>query len=74
MCLSCGCNRAWDSHGGYNDHITLQKVLDAAQAAGVDPDDVINNIENTYAAFVDHDFNDVDDVPDGYNGGDSDDN
>lgn len=60
MCLSCGCNRAWDNHGGFNSHITLQGILDAAQAAGIDPDDVVNNIENTYAGFVDHDFNDVD--------------
>jgi hypothetical protein len=60
MCLSCGCGQAWDNHDGYN-HITLQSVLDAAKAAGIDPDDVVNNIENTYAGFVDHDFVDIDD-------------
>jgi hypothetical protein len=60
MCLSCGCNTPWDDHGGYN-HITMQNVLDAAKAAGCDPDDVINNIENGYASFVDHDFVDLDD-------------
>lgn len=61
MCLSCGCNIPWDNHGGYSGHITLQNILDAAKAAGVDPDDVVNNIENGYAGFVDHDFQDIDD-------------
>lgn len=70
MCLSCGCRKAWDNHDGYN-HITLQNVLDAAKAAGIDPDDVVNNIENTYASFVDHDFNDVDDPSSGGFDGDS---
>ena len=60
MCLSCGCGVPWDDHNGYN-HITMQNVLDAAKAAGCDPDDVVNNIENGYACFVDHDFTDVDD-------------
>lgn len=61
MCLSCGCNVPWDNHDNYSGNITLQSILDAAKAAGIDPDDVVNNIENGYARFVDHDFEDVDD-------------
>lgn len=68
MCLSCGCNIPWDNHDQYGAHITLQSILDAAKAAGIDPDDVVNNIENGYAGFVDHDFNDVDDSADSDDG------
>jgi hypothetical protein len=71
MCLSCGCNIVYDNHDNYG-NITMQNIMDAAKAGGVDPDDVINNIENTYARFVDHDFEDIDNVDsDDDNGDDS---
>jgi hypothetical protein len=60
MCLSCGCMDPDDSHGNpYN--ITIQSVWDAANAGGVDTaEQVVNNIENTYALKVDDHFNDID--------------
>lgn len=72
MCLSCGCNIPWDNHDVYGGNITLQNILDAAKIAGLDPDDVVNNIENGYAQFVDHDFQDIDESDDSDQNGDSD--
>jgi hypothetical protein len=60
VCLSCGCQRPGDSHEEYNS-ITVQKIYDAAVAAGIEPGDVINNIENTYALRVaNQPFHDID--------------
>ncbi len=60
MCLSCGCNSPGDDHNDFR-NITIQKLWDAAQAAGMaNPAQAVNNIENTYALKVDPDFDDID--------------
>lgn len=60
MCLSCGCGDPDNDHNNYG-NITVQKLFDAANAVGIDVEDVVNNIENTYALKVaNRPFRDVD--------------
>jgi hypothetical protein len=63
MCLSCGCDIVYDDHGNYGT-ITIQDIYNAAKVSGISPDDVINNIENSYGREFDHEFTDIDDDDD----------
>jgi len=44
MCLSCGCGEPQESHDD-PDNITLRTIERAASAAGIEPADVVRNIE-----------------------------
>jgi hypothetical protein len=48
MCMSCGCRQPNDDHGDAR-HLTMQDLRAAAQADGISVEEVINNIEETYA-------------------------
>lgn len=43
MCLSCGCHERYESHGN-PDNITMDDVRAAASAAGITPEQVVENI------------------------------
>ena len=43
MCLSCGCHERYESHGN-PDNITMDDVRAAASAAGITPEEVVENI------------------------------
>ncbi len=47
MCASCGCLRGEDDHGE-SGHITLSQLHQAAVAAGIAVDEVVNNIRDTF--------------------------
>jgi hypothetical protein len=44
MCLSCGCGKAHDDHGDER-HITLERLEEAADAAGIPPVEAAQNIQ-----------------------------
>jgi hypothetical protein len=44
MCISCGCDEPEANHGNPK-HVTLQQLRDAAEAAEVDMDQLLKNIE-----------------------------
>jgi hypothetical protein len=46
MCLSCGCGNPNENYGDSR-HITMQDLDQAAQAAGITRDQVVQNILNT---------------------------
>ncbi len=48
MCLSCGCGNPNENYGDSR-HITMQDLDQAAQAAGITRDQVVQNIVNTVA-------------------------
>lgn len=48
MCLSCGCGNPNENYGDRR-HITMQDLDQAAQAAGITRDQVVQNIVNTVA-------------------------
>jgi hypothetical protein len=43
MCASCGCGKLHDDHGD-DRHLTLDDLEDAAEAAGIDVQEVAQNI------------------------------
>ena len=43
MCLSCGCGQPNESHGN-EDHITMNDLQQAADAAGTTPQQAAQNI------------------------------
>jgi hypothetical protein len=43
MCVSCGCGKLQDDHGDPR-HITMDKLREAADAAGIEVEDVGENI------------------------------
>ena len=45
MCLSCGCGEPDADHGDPR-HITAQTLRDAAEAAGITPQQAAQNIED----------------------------
>ncbi len=46
MCLSCGCGVPDEDHGN-PDHITMEDLRKAAEAAGIDADQAADNIRAT---------------------------
>lgn len=46
MCLSCGCGVPDEDHGDER-NITMADIQDAADAAGLTVDEVLDNIETT---------------------------
>ncbi len=48
MCVSCGCGKPNDAHGD-NRNITMDDLNRAADAAGITPDQVAQNITQTAA-------------------------
>jgi hypothetical protein len=46
MCLSCGCGIPDEDHGDRK-NITMTDIEDAADAAGLTVDEVLDNIETT---------------------------
>ncbi len=46
MCVSCGCGEPNDDHGDSR-HITLKDVQSAAQAAGIDVQQVKKNMDES---------------------------
>ena len=46
MCLSCGCGIPDEDHGDQR-NITMANIEDAADAAGLTVDEVLDNIETT---------------------------
>jgi hypothetical protein len=44
MCLSCGCGKLDESHGD-NRHITKRNIEEAAQAANMSTQQVVQNIQ-----------------------------
>jgi hypothetical protein len=48
MCLSCGCGNPNEDYGDSR-HITMKDLDQAAQAAGITRDQVVQNIVNTVA-------------------------
>ncbi len=46
MCMSCGCGAAKEDHGN-KDHITMDDIERAAKAAGITPEEVVQNIQQT---------------------------
>lgn len=51
MCLSCGCHLPTNSHSDPR-HFTLADLVDAAEAAGITPVEVANNISDTVADMI----------------------
>jgi hypothetical protein len=47
MCLSCGCGKPNEEYGDSR-HITMKDIDQAAQAAGITRDQVVQNIVNTF--------------------------
>jgi hypothetical protein len=55
MCVSCGCGVANDDHGDPR-NITQEDLEAAAEAAGLDVEDVLVNIEETAGDTLEDDF------------------
>jgi hypothetical protein len=49
MCMSCGCGNIHDDHGDPN-HITVERLQQAADAAGIDVQDAARNISEASEA------------------------
>ena len=50
MCMSCGCGQPNNDHGDQR-HITQNDLNNAAQAAGITPDQAAQNIQATQSAM-----------------------
>lgn len=46
MCLTCGCGEPNADHGD-DRHITLKDLDDAAEAAGIERTEAVNNLQET---------------------------
>jgi hypothetical protein len=46
MCASCGCGKPNDQHGDPA-NITTAQVQDAARAAGISPEQVVDNLRQS---------------------------
>jgi hypothetical protein len=51
MCASCGCGVPNDTHGDSR-NISMNEVIQAAQAAGIDPQQVAQNIMNASQQYL----------------------
>jgi hypothetical protein len=47
MCLTCGCGIPDDDHGDSR-HITMSELKAAAEAAEIDVDEAVTNLQATY--------------------------
>ena len=47
MCLTCGCGEPDADHGDPR-NITITQLRDAADAAEIEPDEAVNNFQQTY--------------------------
>lgn len=52
ICLDCSCLRANDDHGEPHDHITLDRLNDAATASGITTAQAAQNIVDTVASLT----------------------
>lgn len=48
MCMTCGCGLPHDDHGDKR-HITYEQLREAAEAAGISPEEAAENIKATLA-------------------------
>lgn len=48
MCLTCGCDEPNNGHGN-NANITLDRLEEAAKAAGISGDEAVKNIQRAYS-------------------------
>ncbi len=46
MCMTCGCGEPNADHGD-DRHITYQRLQEAAEAAGISPQEAARNIQET---------------------------
>lgn len=52
MCISCGCDEPEANHGNPK-HITLKQFKDAAEAAEVNMEQLLENIEEGFKRYTD---------------------
>ena len=45
MCMTCGCGEPMEQHGN-NDNITYDRLEQAANAAGIDPEQAADNLHD----------------------------